>query len=138
MLAFHKERVRSLSWNTEIPWMLITASDDNMVAIWDVRTHKVVSQTYEPTLALTAFATHPKRPFSLISTHFDSSIIFWSLLSVPDVALAQYKMLFGVESEDLLSDATNVLSNANVKVKLCGTESSTMQNSSAKLKPIEK
>lgn len=103
--------------------MLITASDDNMVAIWDVRTFKVIAQTYEPTLALTSFAMHPKRPFSIISTHFDSSIIFWSLMSVPDVALAQYKMLLGVESEDLMSDAKTVLSNSAVKVKLCGEES---------------
>lgn len=43
VLSFHKERVRSLSWNSEIPWMLITASDDNMVAIWDVRTFKVIA-----------------------------------------------------------------------------------------------
>jgi len=58
-------------------------------------------------------------------------------MSVPDVALAQYKMLLGVESEDLLSDAKTVLANPSVKVKLCGDESSKMQSLSSKLKPIE-
>ena len=27
-LVYHTDRVRSLSWNSEIPWLLITASDD--------------------------------------------------------------------------------------------------------------
>ena len=41
----------------------------------------------EPTLAMTSLTMHPERPFSYFSSHFDASIIQWTLLGVPDVAL---------------------------------------------------
>jgi WD40 repeat protein len=75
-------------WNSELPWMLISGSDDSMIVIWDTRSSKVVTSSFEPTLSLTSFTSHPKRPFTLVSSHFDSSIIMWSLLSLPEVALS--------------------------------------------------
>lgn len=97
LLKFHTERVRSLSWNTELPWMLISAADNSSIAVWDTRSAVVIHSVHEPTLALTSFASHPDRPFSLVSSHFDSSIIVWSLLAIPEIVLAQYKLLLDVD-----------------------------------------
>ena len=36
-LSFHKNRVRSIHWNSEIPWMLVSGGDDSYQVIWDVR-----------------------------------------------------------------------------------------------------
>lgn len=34
----HKDRVRSVEWNYEMPWMLVSAADDSQVIVWDLRT----------------------------------------------------------------------------------------------------
>ena len=36
-LEYHKSRVRSVSWNYEIPWLLISAGDDSYFGVWDIR-----------------------------------------------------------------------------------------------------
>lgn len=102
-LKHHKDRVRSIQWNSEMPWMLISAGDDQRVVVWDLRTQKVLTAITEPTLAMTSLISHPSKPFSMISSHFDSSILFWSLLSIPEVALAQYKFLLNAPVNTLLS-----------------------------------
>jgi WD40 repeat protein len=84
----HAERVRSLIWNTEIPWLLISGSDDSVINVWDTRNSKLISSTCEPILATTSLTSHADKPFSIISSHFDSSIVFWSLLSIPEISLA--------------------------------------------------
>jgi hypothetical protein len=97
----------------------------------------VITSVHEPTLALTSFTTHPWKPFTLISSHFDSSILFWSLLSIPDIALAQYKMLLSVDSSDLFCPAEGVMAHENVRVKLCGTQSLDLSEKNKKRKPLE-
>ena len=87
-LCEHKERVRSILWNSELPWMLISGADDAQVIVWDLRTKRIVTAFNEPTLPMTSLIAHPISPFTLISCHFDSSILFWSLMSMPDVALS--------------------------------------------------
>jgi WD40 repeat protein len=52
-LVYHTDRVRSLSWNSEIPWLLISASDDQQIVLWDVRTGTCLASFIEPSLALT-------------------------------------------------------------------------------------
>ncbi len=71
--------MRSVVWNHEIPWILISAADDSQVIVWDIRTAKPLTSIVEPTLPMTSLITHPARPFNYISSHFDSSILFWSL-----------------------------------------------------------
>jgi WD40 repeat protein len=117
----HKDRVRSVIWNSELPWMLITGSDDSMIVIWDTRSSKVVTSTYEPTLSLTSFTSHPQRPFTLVSSHFDSSIIIWSLLSLPEVALSQLKFLLGVNLNEIFSTPEESL--MSEQMKLTGAQS---------------
>ena len=36
-LEFHNDRVRSLLWSSEIPWMLTSGADDSKQAVWDIR-----------------------------------------------------------------------------------------------------
>lgn len=108
-----------------------------MLAVWDIRTSKIVTSIHEPTLALTSFTSHPQKPFTLVSSHFDSSILFWSLLSIPDVALAQYKFLLGVDSSDLFCPPSGVMASENIKVKLCGAQSSDLSEKNKKRKFVE-
>ena len=94
-LVYHQDRVRSVLWSTEIPWLLASGGDDSIQALWDVRERKLLHVREEPTLAMTSFTSHPDKPFSYFSSHFDSSIIQWSLNSLPDVALSMLKILMG-------------------------------------------
>ena len=36
-LEHHTNRVRSIHWNDEIPWLLVTGGDDSKQVIWDIR-----------------------------------------------------------------------------------------------------
>ena len=121
-LQFHTDRVRSLLWSTEFPWMLTTGADDSYVAVWDIRNKSLLFAVKEPSLALTAFASHPDRPFTLYSSHFDASIMQWSMLGIPDVALAQIKFLLGADSADVLCNAHELMNN-EIKAKVTGAAS---------------
>lgn len=87
--------------------MLISGADDNQIIGWNVETQKVLFKTHEPSLSLTSFASHPARPFTLISSHFDASIQQWSLLGLPDVELAQRKLLFDLPSSEIIDPTSS-------------------------------
>ena len=118
-LQFHTDRVRSLQWNHEFPWMLTTGADDSYIAVWDIRGKQLIFAAQEPSLALTSFATHPNRPFTLYSSHFDASILQWSLLGIPDVALCQIKFLLQTEKSDVISNIHELMSQ-DIKAKMTG------------------
>lgn len=92
-LVYHTDRVRSVQWSTEVPWLLVSGGDDSKQCVWDVRNKMLIFVAEEPTLAMTSLTAHPERPFTLFSSHFDASIIQWTLLGIPDVALPQIKFL---------------------------------------------
>lgn len=48
-LVFHTDRVRSLMWSTEIPWLLTSGADDSKLAVWDIRNRMMIYATEEPT-----------------------------------------------------------------------------------------
>ena len=121
-LQFHTDRVRSLTWNHEFPWMLTSGADDSYVAVWDIRSKSLLFAVKEPSLALTAFATHPERPFTLYSSHFDASIMQWSMLGIPDVALAQIKFLLQADISDVICNPHDMMQN-DIKAKVAGTRS---------------
>ena len=77
----------------------------------------------EPTLAMTSFTMHPERPFSYFSSHFDASIIQWTLLGVPDVALPQLKFLLNCSKEEIINNDLNEIMSSNVPTKLTGNRS---------------
>lgn len=109
-LQFHTDRVRSLQWNHEFPWLLTTGADDSYVAVWDIRSKQLIFAVQEPSLALTSFATHPNRPFTLYSSHFDASVLQWSMLGIPDVGLCQIKSLLQIDKADIISNIHEVMS----------------------------
>lgn len=55
VLDHHKSRVRSVYWNSEIPWMLFSGGDDSVLAIWDIRTNTMISDVYEPCISTSSF-----------------------------------------------------------------------------------
>ena len=73
---------------------------------------------------MTALTSHPERPFTYFSCHFDASIIQWSLLCVPDIGLTMIKFLLGCSKEDTLSsDIETMMSTNEGKAKLAGAQS---------------
>jgi len=77
----------------------------------------------EPTLPMTSLITHPTSPFTLISSHFDSSILFWSLNNIPDVALAQLKFLLGSPENSIFCNPAEAFTNKDHSAKLSGKQS---------------
>ena len=103
--------------------MLTSGADDSYIGVWDIRSKSLLFAVKEPSLALTAFATHPARPFTLYSSHFDASIMQWSMLGIPDVALAQIKFLLQADAADVLCNVHELMNN-EIKAKVTGTVSS--------------
>ena len=99
--------------------MLISGADDSYIAVWDIRSKNLLFAVQEPSLALTSFATHPSRPFTLYSSHFDASIMQWSMLGIPDVALAQIKFLLQADITDCICNAHEIMNN-DIKAKTTG------------------
>jgi len=108
--------------------MVISAADDYRVVVWDMRSEKILTAITEPTLAMTSLISHPSKPFSLISSHFDSSILFWSLLSIPDVALAMYKFILGSPVGSILCEPLEAYKDKNHVAKLSGKVSKEIFN----------
>lgn len=77
--------MRSLVWNKEIPWLLISGGDDSLIGLWDIRKNAIVYEVYEPSVSISGFAFHHEKPFNLISTHFDNSVIFWDLREISQI-----------------------------------------------------
>lgn len=74
-----------MAWNYEISWMLITGGDDQRLLVWDIRDNKMIYEVNEPSVSVASLTTHPQKPFTLVTSHFDNSIIFWDLLGFKDV-----------------------------------------------------
>ena len=73
---------------------------------------------------MTALTCHKERPFTYFSSHFDASIIQWSLHGIPDVGLAMVKFLLGCPKEDTLCDDIDSMMSSNTgQTKLAGVQS---------------
>jgi len=59
--------------------MLLSGSDDSQIIMWDIRVNSVLHVIHEPSVSVSSLALHPQRPFSLVSAHFDNTLIFWDL-----------------------------------------------------------
>jgi ribosome assembly protein RRB1 len=84
-LEFHKSRVRSVCWNYELPWLLISGGDDSSFGVWDIRKNKLISEFYEPCISVSSITTHPRKPFTIVTSHLDNSVIFWDLLAINEI-----------------------------------------------------
>lgn len=136
-LLEHKDRVRSLVFNPEMPWILVSAADDSQVVVWDLRTKKILTSIIEPTLPMTSLISHPISPFTLISCHFDSSILFWSLINIPHVALAQLKLLLGSTVDSIYCEPGDAYTNTDHSAKLSGKQSKKLSERQLKMSEIE-
>jgi WD40 repeat protein len=111
-----------VQWNYEIPWLLISGGDDSFIAMWDIRNNKLISEAYEPCISTSSFTSHPKKPFTLVSSHLDNSIIFWDLLGVSDIFQTQLKFVLDLGLLETLCDAHDQMV-PDVKGKLSGEHS---------------
>lgn len=92
-------------WNFEIPWLLITGGDDSCLAIWDIRKNKLIYETYETCISISAITIHPKKPFTMVTSHLDNSVIFWDLLGLSDIFQTQMKFIMDLGLLDIICDA---------------------------------
>jgi WD40 repeat protein len=104
-LQYHKQSVRSLAWNYEIPWLLISGCDNSELAIWDIRSNELITSIHEESIAVSAISTHPKRPFAYATSHLDNSVIFWDILDLPDIAMVSMKFFLELPLTDIICDA---------------------------------
>lgn len=72
---------------------------------------------------MTSFTAHPDKPFSYFSSHFDSSIIQWSLHSIPDISLTLLKFLLNCSEAECLCEDVHQMMTQEVSARLTGTSS---------------
>jgi WD40 repeat protein len=102
--------VRSVLWNHELPWLLISGGDDSTLAAWDIRKNQLIYETIEPSISISSMTTHPLNPFTLITSHLDNSLIFWDLLLTPDIFHAQLKFsLPEFQITDVIADPQDLM-----------------------------
>ncbi len=92
-LEYHKSRVRCVLWNHELPWLLLSGGDDSSLAAWDIRSNELVAESLEPSISFSSMTTHPHRPFTVVTSHLDNSLVLWDIMGLPDVYQAQLKLL---------------------------------------------
>ena len=78
VLEGHTQNSRALSWNYEIPWLLVSGSWDSSIRVWDIRTGDSIYVIYDHIADVYGIMSHPKRPFVYASCSRDTSIRLWS------------------------------------------------------------
>jgi WD40 repeat protein len=111
--------VRSLIWNYELPWLLISGGDDSRLAAWDIRNDKLLYETVEPCISVSSIANNPKS-LSLVTSHLDNSVIFWDLMGIQDIFIAQMKSILGLELREITSPDVNDVMLPSTCGKLAG------------------
>jgi WD40 repeat protein len=111
--------VRSILWNYELPWLLLSGGDDSTIAAWDIRSNKLIFDTLEPCISISSMATHPKNPFTVITSHLDNSVIFWDLLGLSDIFLNQLKFILDLGLLETICDPHDLMV-PDVRGKLSG------------------
>lgn len=64
-----------------------------MLAAWDIRSNKLIYEALEPSISISSMTSHPKNPFTLVTSHLDNSVIFWDLMGISDIFVAQMKAI---------------------------------------------
>lgn len=70
---------------------------------------------------MTSFTSHEEHPFSYYSSHFDASLIQWSLLAVPDIALTQLKFLLKCPEDEIVCPDPNLIMTNDLKARVTGS-----------------
>jgi ribosome assembly protein RRB1 len=96
-LEYHKSRVRCVLWNHELPWLLLSGGDDSSLAAWDIRSNELIAECLEPSISFSSLTSHASKPFTVISSHLDNSLIIWDVLGLSDVSQIQLKLLCEVD-----------------------------------------
>lgn len=84
--------------------MLISGGDDSCLAIWDIRSNKMMFETFEPCISVSSMTSHPKKPFTIVSSHLDNSIIFWDLMGLSDIYQTEMKLIMDFGLIDVICD----------------------------------
>jgi histone-binding protein RBBP4 len=79
----HKAAINALAFNPASEYTLATGSEDNTIAIWDMRNLRAKQHALEGhTDSVTALEWHPFEESVLGSSSYDRRIIFWDLAKV--------------------------------------------------------
>jgi len=105
---------------------LISGGDDSSIGMWDIRTNKLIYESYEPCISVSSITTHPKKPFTVITSHLDNSVIFWDLLALGDIFQTQMKFIMDMGLLEITCDGHDSMVPEN-KGKLSGEASKNLQ-----------
>lgn len=108
-------------WNYEIPWLLISGGDDSLLVCWDIRSNTILSTTIEPCISISSMSSHQMKPFSIVSSHLDNSVIFWDLMGLSDIFQTQMKFILDLGLLEVTCDPNDLMTPGDsVKGKLSG------------------
>ncbi|CAM9101486.1 unnamed protein product, partial [Ectocarpus fasciculatus] len=79
ILKGHKSNVRALSWNFEHVDVLQSGSWDSSIKIWNAATGVCIQNVPGHLLDVYTVTSHPKRPFTYVSTSRDTTIRVWEM-----------------------------------------------------------
>jgi WD40 repeat protein len=71
----------------------VTGGDDSLLVIWDIRSASVIHYVYEPCISVSSITSHPKKPFAMVSSQLDNSVIFWDILGLSEIFYVQMKFI---------------------------------------------
>ena len=78
-LVGHKEPIRGLCWNYEIPYILLSGSWDSTIKIWDIRSGKCLETLTDHVADVYGLTSCPSKPFVYASSSRDSTIRLYDI-----------------------------------------------------------
>lgn len=117
--------MRSLCWNYELPWLLVSGGDDSRLVLWDIRTNEKAFDTKEPSVSVSCIDSHPSKPFLYVTSHFDNSLFFWDILALGTVRTALTKVLLNFSYLEYTCDPHDAM-DPKLDARISGTKSVSM------------
>ncbi|XP_054421804.1 WD repeat-containing protein 17 isoform X4 [Pteronotus mesoamericanus] len=130
ILRGHSGPVRGLTWNPEIPYLLISGSWDYTMKVWDTRDGTCLDTVRDHGADVYGLACHPGRPFTVASCSRDSTVRLWSL--APLIAPLQMKILADRPLKEIVGNTDYALLQGTPPV-LCGKVSRDIKQDIEKL-----
>lgn len=78
----HSHNVRAVTFNPELPWLLVSGAWDATIKLWDARNGNCIYTITDHSADVYGITFHPNRPFVFISSSRDTTLRYFSLDSL--------------------------------------------------------